>query len=813
MNACEVPSFGQLLKSLRVEAGLTQEALAERAGLSVRGIQDLERGVTRPLRDTARRLAGGLQLGGAARVRFEQAAGPAPRRRGHGDAPAADNSGESPRDGPPSTLPLQLTRLIGREYELARIVAMIAQPEGRLFTLTGPGGIGKTRLAVEAASRLLDSFPDGVIFVGLAAVEDSALVPAAIARALGVREATGRSILEGVAAFLQARQVLLVLDNVEHLPDAALTVHELLATCRRLSVLATSRAALHLRGEQVVPIAPLRLPPASTELSELEIRDTPAVALFTDRACAVDPDFAITAANAQDVVAICRRLDGLPLAIELAAARCKYLSPQALLARLARSLPLLTGGARDLPERQQTLRATIAWSHDLLPAEAQRVFRCLAIFSGGCEINDAAAIIGTDSTDAGDMFGHIGTLVAASLLSPVERPDGEPRFSMLETIREYGLEMLTAHDQLATIQERHGMHFLALVEEAEPHLVGPNVGVWLDRLELEHDNLRSALSWAVAAGNAAIALRIAGALWRFWYLRSHLTEGRRRLETVLTMPGATAVPPPVRANALFGASVQAIEQGDFRSATPLLEEALALYRQAGDRRTIGATLNVLALTARMSGEHSRATALHEESLEMARAIGNRAGVVANLSNLGVIARDTGDYARAADLYAEALAGYRELKNRAGVALSLTNLAEVTQFQGLATEAAALYREAMPLQQQLGNKQGVAECLEGAALIARASGMLEVSALLFGAADAVRRAIGYAVAEPDKARRQRNLDDLRSALNAAADAAEQGITPFDRAWATGARLPIESAIAEAMKVTALTTAQAATSLPQ
>jgi predicted ATPase/class 3 adenylate cyclase len=505
-------------------------------------------------------------------------------------------------DAHPNNLPVQPTVFIGREKELAAVCSLLRDTNTRLVTLTGPGGTGKTRLALQAGAEVLNEFRDGVWFVDLAPTTDHKLVISAIAHPLGVREAGGETIADRLKAYLKDKHLLMILDNFEQVSEAALQVSQLLGSCPRLKVLATSRVPLSIRGEKEYPVPPLSVPDVRNLPTLERLTQYEAVRLFIERATDVKPDFQVTNENAPAVAEICARLDGLPLAIELAAARVRMLSPAALLARLSQRLKVLTGGPLDLPARQQTLRNTIEWSYDLLTEGEKQLFRRMAPFSGGRSLEALEAVCNYDGQLGIDVFEGTGSLLSKNLLREVEGSGGEPRFWMLETIHECAREKLEESGESEALGREHALYFLALAEEAEPHLTGAKQIEWLDRLEGEHDNLRAALRWARErrdardAGDAEageMELRLAGALWRFWYVRGYQSEGREQLAAVLSggherSGGGSAI-----AKALSGAGMLAWAQGDFASARSLQEESLAIRRELGDRGGIAWALSNL----------------------------------------------------------------------------------------------------------------------------------------------------------------------------------------------------------------------------
>jgi predicted ATPase/class 3 adenylate cyclase len=609
-------------------------------------------------------------------------------------------------DARPNNLPPQLTSFVGREEEIAEVERLLDQT--RLLTLTGPGGSGKSRLALRVAAELLPRFRDGSCFVDLAPVTDPALVPSAVANALGVPEEAGRPILDGVKEHLRHRELLGVVDNFEQVADAGPVLEELLGAAPKLRTMVTSRVVLSIRGEQEYAVPPLRVPDPGrlpTGLAALEaVEAVEAVRLFTERAVAADPRFVLTEENAPVVAEICARLDGLPLAIELAATRTKVLTPTEILARLKRSLSLLTSGPRSLPERQRTLRAAIAWSYDLLDPVERRFFARLSVFTGGWTFASAEAVC--DPEELGlDALDGLTSLVDKSLIRRTEPPGRPSRFSMLETIREFGLEQLEAAGDLELVQERHAGHFLGLAVEAEPHLTGEDQGTWLDRCEDEHANIRAALRWAIDRGRAGPAQEAAGALWRFWQQRGHLAEGRGWLEEVLAMPSGQA-PTAERAKALTGAGGIAW-WSDRGPAHAYYREALAIERQLGDPARLAEALYNQAFAVAAEDDLEAADRLLAESQELFRQVGNEPGVARALVMRVVPDAMAGAWDRVIAQIEEAAAIWRRLGDRLSFAYGLIWLAFAYGRAGRHREARATALEALELFRQADNATGIA----------------------------------------------------------------------------------------------------------
>lgn len=612
-------------------------------------------------------------------------------------------------------LPAQATALIGRQREVQALCDLVRHDGVRLVTLTGPGGIGKTRLALQVAADLTAAFADGVHFVNLAPVSDPELVVTTIAQVLGVREAEGRPLAQELSVYLRSKHVLLVLDNFEQVVAAALLVGELLAAAPGLKVLVTSREPLHLAGEHEYAVPPLLVPdPQSLPLPEC-LAEYEAVQLFLARAQRVKADFAVTSESAPAIATICHRLDGLPLAIELAAARVKLLSPHALLARLDQRLTLLTGGARDAPVRQQTMRATIDWSYQLLDAGEQLLFARFGVFVGGCTLEAAEAVCNTDGGLPVDVLEGTSALVDKSLVKQGAGAAGEPRFTMLETIRAYALEHLAASGEETAARHAHLAYYLALAEAAEPHLSGAGQERWLQHLETEHDNLRQALHWSLEQGDATTALRLGGALWRFWYVRSHLGEGRRWLEQALEVSQGAAA--SLRLKALLGAGLLTHYLGDFSRAGGLFGDSLALARQLDDQAGIAEALKGLALVARNGGNYAAARAMYTEALALLRPLGDRGAIAHALAYQAAAAWTQADYGAARSLAEEGLALYRELGDRQGIATAANIRGYVAAAEHDDATAHALQSESLLLYRQLGDRRGSAKALNGLSEVA------------------------------------------------------------------------------------------------
>jgi len=748
---------------------------------------------------------------------------------------------ETPPGARLARLPLPRSRLIDREEELAQAHALLQRQDVGLLTLSGPGGVGKTRLALQLAAEVAGQFADGVAFISLASLKDPTLVLPTIARALGVSQTGDDTLEERLLAYLQPRELLLVLDNVEQLLAAAPLAAQALALAPRLKLLITSREPLRVRDEQIVLVPPLKLPDPA-HIPDLEqLVQIPAVALFVERAREARPDFALTAENAASIVAICQRLDGLPLALELAAARLTMLSPAALLARLERGMPLLTRGARDLPERQQTLRNTLAWSYELLSEREQQLFQRLSVFEGGftleavqavCVFDAASTVSSPEADDGAAVLEQLAQLLDKSLLQaqPGTAPRGypEPRFSMLETIHEYAQEQLEASGEAASVQQRHADYFVRLAEQAEPYMFSPERDIWMERLDREEANLRAALAWSKADRNAIqTGLRLVGALSFYWFLLGYLHEGRTWLEGMLERTDGTDRS-VARGKALLGAGWQAWAEGDYEAASPLAEESLSILREKGDKRAIGnaewllglvrmgqrdsaavrplleesrtlfkelgdvwgeaMSLYLLGSAAYFSADRSAARAYYEEGLRLFRQLGDVFGVTLLVSALETVVLPHGDEEVARSLYEQSLPLLRASKDRGRLGMILINVGDAWLHQyGDAQQGKMLYKQGLNLwqdMQRVDNGLGIVRGLAGLAEVAAAQGQAERAGRLFGVADRL-----LAASSSDREELNRRSAAARATLDAAT---------FEAGWATGQVMTEEQAMTEALQ---------------
>jgi predicted ATPase len=735
-------------------------------------------------------------------------------------------------EAPSGNLPIQRTAFIGRDREVAAVKGLLLREDVRLVTLTGPGGIGKTRLGVQIAGEVASSFPLGVFFVPLSAVNDLERIASTIGQTLGIRETAGQTPLDSLKEYLQTLSrtaMLLFLDNFEHLVAAAPMVADLLTLAPRLKMLVTSRSPLHIYGEHEFPVPSLELPEPKRAHALNELSQNPSVALFIKRAAAIKPDFELTEENASAVATICVRLDGLPLAIELAAARIKLLPPTAIETRLERRLQLLTGGARDLPARQQTLRGAIDLSYDLLTEAEQKLFRRLSVFVSGCTLEAVEAVCNAKIDLELDVLDGMASLVDKSLLQQVEGSGGESRFVMLETIREYGIEKLEAGGDKALTKRAHAAYFLVLAEEWALENPGQGQTQGLNRFEIEHDNFRAAIEWLTESGDAEWGQRLGAALFRFWESRDYLSEGRDRLGKLLKLRGGT---PRTRARALFAAGVLAVEQGDQATWDTYIEENLEIARKLGDKREIAISLNARGVTFRDCGRVPASRSYMEESLALWKELGDRVAVARALSNLASVVKLQGDFALARSLYNECHSIFQELGDHAGAAWTLNYQGDLTREEGNTEAARALYQESLSafrdlgerwgiagcladlgnlyrdqkdfaashsmyaesicIFQELGHKRGIARLLECFACSSAAQSKPERALRLAGAAAALRRTLGTPLPADEQARLECGLERARQAMESSAASA---------VWLEGWAMPMEKAVQFAIETDA------------
>ncbi len=818
VDLVEERPFSAMLRDLRRAAGLSQEALAERAALSPQAVGALEAGRRRiPRRETVEALAGALALD-------EKRAGAlatAVRR-----APVARLPDESHHELPPATTPL-----IGRENELRQLVTRLGHPTVRLLSLVGPGGVGKTCLALQVAITT-SAFRDGAAWVDLSPVRDVDLVAATIAARLEVHAAGLTPLPDLLAAHLAERRLLLVLDNLEQVLLARGLVQQLLDACPGLKVLATSRVPLGLPGEHVHAVAPLPVPAAGQQDPET-IAGHAAVALFVERAREVAPRLAMTDTDTVAVAAICRRLDGLPLAIELAAALVKVLPPQAMLARLIASthtqsgaLDLLTAGAWDRPDRQQTMRDTIDWSYDLLSPEEQALFRRLAVFASGCTLPAAEAVCAAPRENL-DVLEGLASLLDKNLLVQLEGADTAPRVGMLETIRDYAAERLALSGERPRIQERHAAEILAIVLEAEPELGGPRQTIWLQRIDAELDNVRAVLLRSVEGEDTATGLRLSSALLNYWTIRGHFAEGRKWVDRLLAHPETNASEPASQARAraqhvagrlayLQGDNPRALAMfeeslalsrllkdsdgvlsglndiggavfrlGDYARAAALYEEAMAMRRDRGETRLVAQLLNNLATSAFAQGEFAHGIELSEESLGLLRALDDRYSIAVALTNLGQASLEMGDVHGAVRACDEGLPLARELQASDAIARFLSLGGSISRQSGDFGRARRQLAEALALYRDLGARDELWRTLEELAMVALGDRQFERSALLLAAASACYEVAGTVRSPVEQA----TYDHCATAASAAL-----GIHVFQAAWTRGHALSLEDAVA-------------------
>jgi predicted ATPase/DNA-binding XRE family transcriptional regulator len=744
-------AFGSLLKQHRRAAWLTQEDLAERSGLSVRTIRGLERGEGHsPRSDTVDLLARAMGLSEEEHNLFAAAT-----KRGSATAPATVSE---------PILPLAPTRLVGRERELAEVSDLLRRPEVRLLTLTGTAGVGKTHLAVETARKVADHFSDGVVFVALAPLGDPALMVPTAARSLGLSETEDQDSREVLCSYLRWKRLLLVFDNFEHLIEAATEVAEVLEACPNLTVLVTSRASLRLRGEQEYPVGPLTMPDPDPPPTREEVAGSPSGRLFLERARAASPAFRLTEGNAGTVAAICWQLAGLPLALELAAARVRFLSPASLLARLGQALS--SGGARDLPERQRTMRATLDWSYDLLSDPEKALFRRLSIFVDGFFLEAAEAVGSLGGMATEDMLDLLGKLVEQSLVAAEAEGEDNMRYGMLEPLRQYAQERLEESGENTTVSRHHAGFFLSLAERGNSELRGPSQADWLERLERENGNLRTVMNWALLEEETETAARLGWALWMFWWLRGHQREGRLWMKALLERDLSTSL----RLIALAVVGTMDYTQGDYDSSERYLQESLKLATDVSDNVRAAHALYILGLLAMNGQDLETARSRLEEALGLYFAAGDIQMVSSLRGHLGTLLLIRGDHDQATAMMEEGLALARDLGDRLGINNALYLLAQVAQANGDHDLAARRFEEGVALSKEMGDRANLGYFLEGLAVVAGVRGQPDHSARLFGAAGGLLGAVeapAYDYYEPNRSLYERTKSRICSLLGEAA----------------------------------------------
>lgn len=757
-------TFGHLLKRYRRSARLTQETLAERVGYSPNYISMLERGVRLPAPATVDALAKALDLTSADRTTL--------------DAAARDQSKETsvaPR------LSVAHSRLIGREQDAAMVVSLLRQPDVRLVTLIGPGGVGKTRLAEKIAASLNHDFSNGVLFVDLAPVNDPERVPYVIAQALELREAGGELIHDRLLGYLHKKEMLLLLDTMERVLDAAPFISELLAECSHLKVLVTSRAPLRLRGEQEFQVQPLTFPTPTQLSSTDDLLQYSAVALFVQRTRLVKPDFKNDDDSLRIIADICSRLDGLPLAIELAAARVKHLPLSELRDQSVHRMEILTGGPRDVPERQQRMSDTIAWSYELLNPIEQRIFRQLSVFVGSWSLQAAHFMCSAD-VEHTNLLDALRVLVDNSLVTL-----SEARYRMLDTIHEFAQEQLARSGETQAIHQRHADYYLQFAQQAAPALEGGQLSEWHRRLELEEENLRAALHWLMENDETELGLRLAGSIWRYWQRQGNLGEGRRWLEGGLAK--GKDVSKEVRANALWAAIWLAYHQGDYVRANEESVEYLPLAREINDALSVRNALTGLGVTAVALGRYDEGVAYLRESLAICRGVGKNWHLGTSLLILGQTVMHLGNPQEAVLLLEEALAVYRELENKAFVARTEGYLGYAALLRNDYELAQNYFRQSLREFSNLHETMGIAEGLEGLAAVFAVTNHPNQTARLAAAAGVIRETIAAQALPLDEATFQVYVQQARNAI---------GPEAWRIGWEEGSTMITEDAVALALE---------------